>query len=145
MKTYSQFTQDLQEFKKAVELMKKFKPIQKGLTGLGRAEYLQQTVKGKKPIDKISAAAGVARPLAIFPAVAPTLFDQGKKDSFVDKASNFIADKTKNITKGRLSTTPETDIGKRASDFVGNKLNKLLNRRNQNLGASDLKKTPGMS
>jgi len=145
MKTYSQFTQDLQEFKKAVEFMKKFKPIQKGLTGLGRAEYLQQTVKGKKPIDKISAAAGVARPLAIFPAVAPTLFDQGKKDSFVDKASNFIADKTKNITKGRLSTTPETDIGKRASDFVGNKLNKLLNRRNQNLGASDLKKTPGMS
>ena len=125
--------------------MKKFKPIQKGLTGLGRAEYLQQTVKGKKPIDKISAAAGVARPLAIFPAVAPTIFDQGKKDSFVDKASNFIADKTKNITKGRLSTTPETDIGKRASDFVGNKLNKLLNRRNQNLGASDLKKTPGMS
>ena len=145
MKTYSQFTQDLQEFKKAVEFMKKFKPIQKGLTGLGRAEYLQQTVKGKKPIDKISAAAGVARPLAIFPAIAPTLFDQGKKDSFVDKASNFIADKTKNITKGRLSTTPETDIGKRASDFVGNKLNKLLNRRNQNLGASDLKKTPGMS
>ena len=145
MKTYSQFTQDLQEFKKAVEFMKKFKPIQKGLTGLGRAEYLQQTVKGKKPIDKISAAAGVARPLAIFPAVAPTIFDQGKKDSFVDKASNFIADKTKNITKGRLSTTPETDIGKRASDFVGNKLNKLLNRRNQNLGASDLKKTPGMS
>ena len=144
MKTYSQFTQDLQEFKKAVEFMKKFKPIQKGLTGLGRAEYLQQTVKGKKPIDKISAAAGVARPLAIFPAVAPTLFDQGKKDSFVDKASNFIADKTKNITKGRLSTTPETDIGKRASDFVGNKLNKLLNRRNQNLGASDLKKTAGM-
>ena len=145
MKTYSQFTQDLQEFKKAVELMKKFKPIQKGLTGLGRAEYLQQTVKGKKPIDKISAAAGVARPLAIFPAIAPSLFGSGKKDSFVDKASNFIADKTKNITKGRLSTTPETDIGKRASDFVGNKLNKLLNRRNQNLGASDLKKTPGMS
>ena len=145
MKTYSQFTQDLQEFKKAVEFMKKFKPIQKGLTGLGRAEYLQQTVKGKKPIDKISAAAGVARPLAIFPAIAPSLFAQGKKDSIVDKATNFIADKTKNITKGRLSTTPETDIGKRASDFVGNKLNKLLNRRNQNLGASDLKKTPGMS
>ena len=145
MKTYSQFTQDLQEFKKAVEFMKKFKPIQKGLTGLGRAEYLQQTVKGKTPIDKISAAAGVARPLAIFPAIAPALFGSGKKDSFVDKASNFVADKTKNITKGRLSTTPETDIGKRASDFVGNKLNKLLNRRNQNLGASDLKKTPGMS
>ena len=144
MKTYSQFTQDLQEFKKAVEFMKKFKPIQKGLTGLGRAEYLQQTVKGKKPIDKISAAAGVARPLAIFPAVAPTLFDQGKKDSFVDKASNFIADKTKNITKGRLSTNPETDIGKNLGDKIGNKLNKLLNRRNQNLGASDLKKTPGM-
>ena len=137
MKTYSQFTQDLQEFKKAVEFMKKFKPIQKGLTGLGRAEYLQQTVKGKKPIDKISAVAGVARPLAIFPAVAPTLFDQGKKGSFLDKASNFVADKTKNITKGRLSTNPETDIGRK----IGNKLNNLIrpNRRYQNMGANELK------
>ncbi len=137
MKTYSQFTQDLQEFKKAVEFMKKFKPIQKGLTGLGRAEYLQQTVKGKKPIDKISAAAGVARPLAIFPAIAPALFDQGKKGSFLDKASNFVADKTKNITKGRLSTNPETDIGRK----IGNKLNNLIrpNRRYQNMGANELK------
>ena len=137
MKTYSQFTQDLQEFKKAVQFMKKFKPIQKGLTGLGRAEYLQQTVKGKKPIDKISAAAGVARPLAILPAIAPSLFGSGKKDSFVDKASNFVADKTKNITKGRLSTNPETDIGRK----IGNKLNNLIrpNRRYQNMGANELK------
>ena len=141
MKTYSQFTQDLQEFKKAVQLMKKFKPIQKGLTGFGRAEYLQQTVKGKKPIDKISAAAGIARPLAIFPAIAPTLFGQGKKDSVVDKASNFIADKTKNITKGRLSTNPKTDIGKR----MGDKLSGIFQRRNQNRGANELKgSTSGM-
>ena len=139
MKTYSQFTQDLQEFKKAVEFMKRVKPIQKGLTGLGRAEYLQQTVKGKTPIDKISAAAGVAKPLGILPAIAPTLFAQGKKDSFADKATDFIANKTKNITKGRLSITPETDIGKRASDFIGNKVNKLLNRRKQNMGANELK------
>ena len=137
MKTYSQFTQDLQEFKKAVEFMKKFKPIQKGLTGLGRAEYLQQTVKGKTPIDKISAVAGVAKPLAIFPAIAPSLFGSGKKDSFVDKASNFVADKTKNITKGRLSTNPETDIGRK----IGNKLNNLIrpNRRYQNMGTNELK------
>ena len=141
MKTYSQFTQDLQEFKKAVQLMKKFKPIQKGLTGFGRAEYLQQTVKGKKPIDKISAAAGIARPLAIFPAIAPTLFGQGKKDSVVDKASNFIADKTKNITKGRLSTNPKTDLGKK----LGDKLSGILQRRNQNMGANELKgSTSGM-
>ena len=45
----------------------------------------------------------------------------------------------------KAGSDPKTDIGKRASDFIGNKLNKLLNRRNQNLGASDLKKTPGMS
>ena len=142
MKTYSQFTQDLQEFKKAVEFMKKFKPIQKGLTGLGRAEYLQQTVKGKTPIDKISAVAGVAKPLAIFPAIAPSLFGSGKKDSFVDKASNFVADKTKNITKGRLSTNPETDIGRK----IGNKLNNLIrpNRRYQNMGANELKSSSGM-
>ena len=142
MKTYSQFTQDLQEFKKAVEFMKKFKPIQKGLTGLGRAEYLQQTVKGKTPIDKISAVAGVAKPLAIFPAIAPALFGSGKKDSFVDKASNFVADKTKNITKGRLSTNPETDIGRK----FGNKLNNLIrpNRRYQNMGANELKSSSGM-
>ena len=139
MKTYSQFTQDLQEFKKAVEFMKKFKPIQKGLTGLGRAEYLQQTVKGKKPIDKISAVAGVARPLAIFPAIAPSLFAQGKKDSIVDKSTNFIADKTKNITKGRLSTTPKTDIGKNLGDKIGSKINQILNRRKQNMGANELK------
>tara|TARA_R100000388_G_scaffold5641_1_gene5781 strand:- start:50 stop:478 length:429 start_codon:yes stop_codon:yes gene_type:complete len=141
MKTYSQFTQDLQEFKKAVQFMKKFKPIQKGLTGLGRAEYLQQTVKGKKPIDKISAAAGVARPLAILPAIAPSLFDQGKKGSFLDKASNFVADKTKNITKGRLSTNPKTDLGKK----LGDKLSGILQRRNQNMGANELKSsTSGM-
>jgi len=138
MKTYSQFTQDLQEFKKAVEFMKKFKPIQKGLTGLGRAEYLQQTVKGKTPIDKISAVAGVAKPLAIFPAVAPAIFGSGKQGSPLNK----VVDKLSNV-KGlkNLNPNPKTDLGKRLSD----KLSGILQRRNQKMGANELKgSTSGM-
>ena len=138
MKTYTEFKRDLNEFKVGA-FMKKYQPF-KGVT---RGLRVKDMVSKNKSIgDRISSGIGVVKPYDIGGMLMKPIFDQGKQGSLV----NWGVDKLSQV-KGlkSLNPNPETDIGKRASDFIGNKLNKLLNRRNQNLGASDLKKTPGMS
>ena len=138
MKTYTEFLKDLNEFKVG-EFMKKYQPL-KGVT---RALNVKDMVSKNKSIgDRISSGIGVVKPYDIGGMLMKPIFDQGKQGSLVNKGVDKLSQ-----VKGlkNLNPNPETDIGKKASDFIGNKLNKLLNRRNQNLGASDLKKTPGMS
>ena len=138
MKTYTEFLRDLNEFKVG-EFMKKYQPL-KGVT---RALNVKDMVsKNKSMGDRISSGIGVVKPYDIGGMLMKPIFDQGKQGSLVNRGVDKLS-QVKGLKS--LNPNPETDIGKRASDFIGNKLNKLLNRRNQNLGASDLKKTPGMS
>ena len=138
MKTYTEFLRDLNEFKVG-EFMKKYQPL-KGVT---RALNVKDMVSKNKSVgDRISSAIGVVKPYDVGAMLMKPIFDQGKKGSLFNRGVDKLS-QVKGLKS--LNPNPETDIGKRASDFIGNKLNKLLNRRNQNLGASDLKKTPGMS
>ena len=138
MKTYTEFLRDLNEFKVG-EFMKKYQPL-KGVT---RALNVKDMVsKNKSMGDRISSGIGVVKPYDIGGMLMKPIFDQGKQGSLVNRGVDKLS-QVKGLKS--LNPNPETDIGKRASDFIGNKLNKLLNSRNQNLGASDLKKTPGMS
>ena len=138
MKTYTEFLRDLNEFKVG-EFMKKYQPL-KGVT---RALNVKDMVsKNKSMGDRISSGIGVVKPYDIGGMLMKPIFDQGNQGSLVNRGVDKLS-QVKGLKS--LNPNPETDIGKRASDFIGNKLNKLLNRRNQNLGASDLKKTPGMS
>ena len=138
MKTYTEFLRDLNEFKVG-EFMKKYQPL-KGVT---RALNVKDMVSKNKSIgDRISSGIGVVKPYDIGGMLMKPIFDQGKQGSLVNRGVDKLS-QVKGLKS--LNPNPETDIGKRASDFIGNKVNKLLNRRNQNLGASDLKKTPGMS
>ena len=137
MKTYTEFLRDLNEFKVG-EFMKKYQPL-KGVT---RALNVKDMVsKNKSMGDRISSGIGVVKPYDIGGMLMKPIFDQGKQGSLVNRGVDKLS-QVKGLKS--LNPNPETDIGKRASDFIGNKLNKLLNRRNQNLGANDLKKTPGM-
>ena len=142
MKTYTEFLRDLNEFKVG-QFMKKYQPL-KGVT---RVFNVKDMVSKDKSIgDRISSGIGVVKPYDVGAMLMKPIFDQGKKDSLVNKGVNYLAKQNNKVSfLPKAGSDPKTDIGKRASDFIGNKLNKLLNRRNQNLGASDLKKTPGMS
>ena len=64
MKTFSQFQQELLEFKGAGKLMKKYQPFTRAFAGLSRADGIGQVVKGKAPIDKIAGGIQVAKPFA---------------------------------------------------------------------------------
>ena len=129
MKTYKEFKQDLYEFRKALstanQFLKSKKPFAKGLTGLGRAGYIQQAVQGKTVLDKAAGVAGVVRPMGLLPFAAPTIFRQGKTGSSTDSIAKDLHNVTKRITKGRIQTNPETDIGKRTGDFITKKIKKV--------------------
>ena len=143
MKTYTEFKRDLNEFKGVGDFMKKYQPLR----GVTRAFNVKDMVSKNKSIgDRISSGIGVVKPYDIGAMMMKPIFDQGKEGSLVNKGVNALAKQNNKVSfLPKAGSDPKTDIGKRASDFIGNKLNKLLNRRNQNLGASDLKKTPGMS
>ena len=131
MKTFSQFQQELIEFKGVQgvrSLMKNYKPITRAFTGLSRAEGIGQVVKGKAPIDKIAGAVQVAKPLAILPAMSPVIFDQGRSGSVTDKTTKYLSRKTSDLTGGRISNDPKTDIGKRAGDFIKKKVKGLIKK-----------------
>ena len=145
MKTYIQFKQDLYEFRKALstanQFMKAKKPFTKGFTGLGRAEYIKQAVTGKTPLDKVAGVAGVIRPLSLFPLAAPTIFRQGKSGSSTDSIAKDLHNVTKRITKGRIQTNPETDIGKRTGDFITKKIKEVpgnLKKTRKNMNISTM-------
>ena len=129
MKTYTQFIQNLYEFRKTLDtanqFMKTNKPITKGLTGLSRAGYIQQAVQGKTALDKAAGVAGVIQPMSLLPFAAPTIFRQGKTGSSTDSMMKDIHNVTKKITKGKIQTNPETDIGKRTGDFITKKIKQI--------------------
>ena len=142
MKTYTEFKRDLNEFKVGA-FMKKYQPF-KGVT---RGLRVKDMVSKNKSVgDRISSAIGVVKPYDVGAMLMKPIFDQGKKGSLVNKGVDYLA-KQNNKVKflPKAGSDPKTDIGKRASDFISKKFNKVFNRRNQNLGANDLKKSsPGM-
>ena len=153
MKTYKQFNHDMQEglFNNPVtrfagSAYNKIAPL-KNFMRFDNIKKLKNN-PNMSLVDKASTIAGTIAPYSL-PAYAKAIYESGKTDSAFDKGVRFVGKLNNKVPFLPKSTTkdfnPENDIGKRASDFIGNKLNKLLNRRNQNLGASDLKKTPGMS
>ena len=134
MKTYTEFLRDLNEFKVG-EFMKKYQPL-KGVT---RALNVKDMVSKNKSIgDRISSGIGVVKPYDIGGMLMKPIFDQGKQGSLVNQGVDKLSQ-----VKGlkNLNPNPKTDLGKR----LGDKFSGILQRRNQNMGASDLKKTPGMS
>ena len=133
MKTYTEFLRDLNEFKVG-EFMKKYQPL-KGVT---RALNVKDMVSKNKSIgDRISSGIGVVKPYDIGGMLMKPIFDQGKQGSLFNQGVDKLSQ-----VKGlkNLNPNPKTDLGKR----LGDKLSGILQRRNQNMGASDLKKTPGM-
>ena len=116
MKTYTEFLRDLNEFKVG-EFMKKYQPL-KGVT---RALNVKDMVSKNKSIgDRISSGIGVVKPYDIGGMLMKPIFDQGKKDSFVNKGVNFLAKQNNKVSfLPKAGADEKTDIGKRLSDQIG--------------------------
>ena len=128
MKTYTEFLRDLNEFKVG-EFMKKYQPL-KGVT---RALNVKDMVSKNKSIgDRISSGIGVVKPYDIGGMLMKPIFDQGKQGSLVNRGVDKLSQ-----VKGlkNLNPNPKTDLGKR----LGDKLSGILQRRNQKMGANELK------
>ena len=128
MKTYTEFLRDLNEFKVG-EFMKKYQPL-KGVT---RALNVKDMVsKNKSMGDRISSGIGVVKPYDIGGMLMKPIFDQGKQGSLVNRGVDKLSQ-----VKGlkNLNPNPKTDLGKR----LGDKLSGILQRRNQKMGANELK------
>ena len=122
MKTYTEFLRDLNEFKVG-EFMKKYQPL-KGVT---RAINVKDMVSKDKSIgDRISSGIGVVKPYDIGGMLMKPIFDQGKKDSLVNKGVNYLAKQNNKVSfLPKAGSDPNTDIGKKASDFISNKLKQI--------------------
>ena len=165
MKTYKQFTQDLEEnvLTKSYDSIKDTaskitsripKPIKKNLgrvaSGLFRLDNLDNAIRNPNKDDLLTrgaSAVGVLKPFSGAALFGPEIINQAKPNSILNKTVNYIAKQNNKVPfLPKAGSDPKTDIGKRISDFTSKKLDKLLNRRNQNMGAPDLKGTSsGMS
>ena len=156
MKTYKQFNHDMQE-----NILKDNPVINNRVTRfLGKSYNKIQPLKNllrfdnikklkNNPnmslVDKASTIAGVISPYSL-PAYAKDIYQSGKTDSVFDKGVRLAGRLNNKVPFLPKSTTkdfnPDKDLGK----IIGDKLNNIFrpNRRFQNMGASDLKKTPGM-
>ena len=116
MKTYTEFLRDLNEFKVG-EFLKKYQPL-KNVT---RAVNVKDMVSKDKSIgDRISSGIGVVKPYDIGGMLMKPIFDQGKKDSFVNKGVNFLAKQNNKVSfLPKAGADPKTDIGKKLSDKLG--------------------------
>lgn len=116
MKTYTEFLRDLNEFKVG-DFMKKYQPL-KGVT---RVFNVKDMVSKNKSIgDRISSGIGVVKPYDIGGMLMKPIFDQGKKDSFVNKGVNFLAKQNNKVSfLPKAGADEKTDIGKRLSDQIG--------------------------
>ena len=159
MKTYKQFTQDLEEnvLTKTYDSVKDTaskissripKPIKKNLgkvaSGLFRLDNLDNAIRNPNKDDLLTrgaSAVGVVKPFSAAALFGPEIINQAKPNSTLNKAANYIDKKATKITGGRLSRNPDTDLGNRISKFANKKLDQIFQRRNQNMGASDLKNT----
>ena len=135
MKIYTEFKRDLNEFKVG-EFMKKYQPL-KGVT---RALNVKDMVSKNKSLgDRISSGIGVVKPYDIGGMLMKPIFDQGKQGSLVNQGIDKLS-KVKGLKN--LNPNPKTDLGKN----LGKKIDQILNRRKQNMGAPDLKgSSSGMS
>ena len=117
MKTYTEFKRDLNEFKGVGDFMKKYQPL-KGLT---RAFNVKDMVSKNKSIgDRISSGIGVVKPYDIGGMLMKPIFDQGKKDSLVNKGVNYLAKQNNKVSfLPKAGADEKTDIGKRLSDQIG--------------------------
>ena len=159
MKTYKQFNHDVQEnmLKKITDnpvtnnrvtrfLGKTYNKIQP-LKNILRFDNIKKLKNNPNMslVDKASTIAGVIRPYSL-PAYAKDIYQSGKTDSVFDKGVKLAGRLNNKVPFLPKSTTkdfnPDKDLGK----IIGDKLNNIFrpNRRFQNMGASDLKKTPGM-
>tara|TARA_B100000941_G_C28107551_1_gene351604 strand:+ start:114 stop:512 length:399 start_codon:yes stop_codon:yes gene_type:complete len=116
MKTYTEFSRDLNEFKVG-NFMKKYQPL-KSVT---RVFNVKDMVSKNKSIgDRISSGIGVVKPYDIGGMLMKPIFDQGKKDSFVNKGVNFLAKQNNKVSfLPKAGADEKTDIGKRLSDQIG--------------------------
>ena len=142
MKTYKQFNQDINENVKAwLGKAWKFTRPLKTLDRIDNVNVIRN--KNANPIDKAASAYGIIKPFSL-PSYGPDIFRQGKKGSLLDQGLNRIDKFATNVTGGRLSSNPETNIGKRMSDKIVGSFKTVFQKRNKNLGANELKNPPNM-
>ena len=151
MKTYKQFTHDMQEgvldnpvTRFVGKTYNKIQPL-KNITRFTNIKKLRNN-PNMSLVDKASTIAGVIAPYSL-PAYAKDIVQSGKTDSALDKAVNFLGKQNNKVSFLPKSTTKDFDKDKDLGKKLGDKFNKIFrpNRRFQNMGASDLKNTPGMS
>ena len=82
--------------------------------------------KDKSIGDRISSGIGVVKPYDIGGMLMKPIFDQGKKDSLVNKGVNYLAKQNNKVSfLPKAGSDPNTDIGKKAGDFISNKLKQI--------------------
>ena len=123
MKTYTHFKRDLNEFKGVGDFMKKSQPLR----GVTRAFNVKDMVSKNKSIgDRISSGIGVVKPYDIGAMMMKPIFDQGKEGSLVNKGVNALAKQNNKVSfLPKAGSDPKTDIGKRAGDFITNKIKQI--------------------
>ncbi len=145
MKTYKQFTNDMQEgildnpvTRFVGKTYKKIQPL-KNITRFTNIKKLRNN-PNMSLVDKASTIAGVIAPYSL-PAYAKDIVQSGKTDSALDKTVNFIGKQNNKVPFLPKSTTKDFDKDKDLGKKLGDKFNNIFrpNRRNQNMGASDLK------
>tara|TARA_B100000378_G_scaffold163688_1_gene131841 strand:+ start:189 stop:647 length:459 start_codon:yes stop_codon:yes gene_type:complete len=145
MKTYKQFTNDMQEgilnnpvTRFVGKTYNKIQPL-KNITRFTNIKKLRNN-PNMSLVDKASTIAGVIAPYSL-PAYAKDIVQSGKTDSALDKTVNFIGKQNNKVPFLPKSTTKDFDKDKDLGKKLGDKFNNIFrpNRRNQNMGASDLK------
>ena len=151
MKTYKQFNHDMQEglFNNPVtrfagSAYNKIAPL-KNFMRFDNIKKLKNN-PNMSLVDKASTIAGAIAPYSL-PAYAKDIYQSGKTDSAFDKGVKFVGRLNNKVPFLPKSTTKDFDPNKDLGKIIGDKFNNIFrpNRRFQNMGASDLKKTPGMS
>ena len=151
MKTYKQFTNDMQEgvldnpvTRFVGKTYNKIQPL-KNITRFTNIKKLKNN-PNMSLVDKASTIAGAIAPYSL-PAYAKDIYQSGKTDSAFDKGVKFVGRLNNKVPFLPKSTTKDFDPNKDLGKIIGDKFNNIFrpNRRFQNMGASDLKKTPGMS
>ena len=151
MKTYKQFNHDMQEglFNNPVTRFaggawNKLAPL-KNTMRFDNIKKLKNN-PNMSLVDKASTIAGAIAPYSL-PAYAKDIYQSGKTDSAFDKGVKFVGRLNNKVPFLPKSTTKDFDPNKDLGKIIGDKFNNIFrpNRRFQNMGASDLKNTPGMS
>ena len=151
MKTYKQFNHDMQEglinnpvTRFAGSAYNKIAPL-KNLLRFDNIKKLKNN-PNMSLVDKASTIAGTIAPYSL-PAYAKDIYQSGKTNSAFDKGVRFVGKLNNKVPFLPKSTTKDFDPNKDLGKIIGDKLNNIFrpNRRFQNMGASDLKNTPGMS